>query len=986
MTEISAPQQMVLGALRQAASQNVELLPDAESKLREWETEPGFYSILLNIFTNHSIEVNVRWLAVLYFKNGVDRFWRKTAPNAISEEEKVTLRRGLVSNFHEPVNQVATQIAVLLAKIARFDCPREWPDLVPVLLSEAKSQVPIVQQRSLLYLHHVIKSLSSKRLAGDRRLFQELTGNVFGFVLHLWNTHLEQFLQEASQGKEDMLNALEKALFCLRILRKLALYGFKKPHESSECFLFLNMVFDRAKTMLECRKTLLQKRIGPVETVEKFIIHLSKVLMSVLEHHPFSYVELIRPSLELCVYYAFTPAGEPLLFERFLIQCLNIIKGILMCAEYKPAKIEEVDDILSASETKEPATLKAHQVKQDFFTEDTLHEMCRKLVSHYFLLTQDDLQLWDSDPESFATDEGGESWKYSLRPCTEALFLALFHEYRTILTPVLLDMIRNNHALVDPSDLNAILRKDAVYNAVGIAAFDLYDEVNFDQWFSTTLTQELGVRDGNYRIIRRRVVWLIGQWLSVKLSPELRPALYGNTLPLLQAGEDIAVRLAASNTLKLAIDDFEFISEQFLPFLEPAFSLLFALLKEVHECDTKMHVLYVLSFMVERVGLSIRPHAGALVQYLPLLWEESADHNMLRCAIVSTLVQLVKALGSGSETLHPFLLPVIQMSTDVQQDCHVYLMEDGLELWLAVLENTATASPDLLQLFRNMPPLLESSSENLRTCYYIIQASVLLGPEQFLKTYGEVIINLCNDMLADMRSEGVIMTMRLVETCLRAAPTLFPEILEPMLPRIFEAIYRGEDYPMVMSMYLSIMARVLLCSRDVFSQAVTKVADSSRQSQETVLDKMLDVWLDKMALVTQLERRKLLGLALASLLTAGSRSVLDRFCGVLLNITEALNDVMKVEDTGRQVDSLLLSEQSSPTPIIQDDDVDYESEHDHRRKQLAAHDPVHTVSLRDYFQMQLTELTRQIGSTQMEQLKHTVDVETMEQALEYISL
>lgn len=103
--------------------------------------------------------------------------------------------------------------------------------------------------------------------------------------------------------------------------------------------------------------------------------------------------------------------------------------------------------------------------------------MCRKLVSHYFLLTREDLELWDTDPESFATDEGGESWKYSLRPCTETVFLAMFHEFRETLAPVLLEMIQNNHALVSPSDLNAILRKDAVYNAVGLAAFDLYDEV-----------------------------------------------------------------------------------------------------------------------------------------------------------------------------------------------------------------------------------------------------------------------------------------------------------------------------------------------------------------------------------------------------------------------------------------------------------------------------------------------------------------------------
>lgn len=55
-----------------------------------------------------------------------------------------------------------------------------------------------------------------------------------------------------------------------------------------------------------------------------------------------------------------------------------------------------------------------------------------------------------------------------------------------------------------------------------------------------------------------------------------------------------------------------------------------------------MQVLHVLSFVIERVELNIRPYADSLIQYLPMLWEESSHHNMLRCAIVSTLVSLNK--------------------------------------------------------------------------------------------------------------------------------------------------------------------------------------------------------------------------------------------------------------------------------------------------------------------------------------------------------
>lgn len=41
-------------------------------------------------------------------------------------------------------------------------------------------------------------------------------------------------------------------------------------------------------------------------------------------------------------------------------------------------------------------------------------------------------------------------------------------------------------------------------------------------------------------------------------------------------------------TLHNALSDFEFQSSQFVPYLEPSFSLIFTLLKEAKECDTKV--------------------------------------------------------------------------------------------------------------------------------------------------------------------------------------------------------------------------------------------------------------------------------------------------------------------------------------------------------------------------------------------------------------
>lgn len=105
------------------------------------------------------------------------------------------------------------------------------------------------------------------------------------------------------------------------------------------------------------------------------------------------------------------------------------------------------------------------------------------------------------------------------------------------------------------------------------------------------------MKHNNYRIIRRRVCSLIGRWTGIKLSPELRPLLYEYIINLLGADEDMAVRLTASSTLRYAIDDFEFNSDQFRDYLDLAFNLLFSLLKEANECETKVSYYFFIFYL-----------------------------------------------------------------------------------------------------------------------------------------------------------------------------------------------------------------------------------------------------------------------------------------------------------------------------------------------------------------------------------------------------
>ena len=408
---------------------------------------------------------------------------------------------------------------------------------------------------------------------------------MFTFILELWGSQTECFLAAAAnEGPEspNMITSLERSHLALKVLRKLVIHGFKKPHEHREVIVFIESIFGRIKVMLGFRKQ--NENHEHIKKIsEKYIILLTKILLDLHENFPFSYLDFIKSSLDLAVYYVFTEAGDGILFERFIVQCLNLVKGLLVCPEYKPCKVLE--------DTKDPNTLVAHRLKTEFFTESVLVGMCHKLILHYFLLTQDDLEVWDSDPEGFCMDvEGGESWKYSLRPCTETLFTLLFHEYRTYLNPVIMEFVRMSHNHVQPSDFQGILQKDAIYNAVGLAAFELFDEIEFDSWFNNILINELKIKDSNYRIIRRRIIWLIGKWTGVKFAQENRPVLYELCINLLSSEEDFVVRLSTALTLKSSIDEFEFDPDQFMTYLPSIFGLLFNLLKEAHECDTKMQV------------------------------------------------------------------------------------------------------------------------------------------------------------------------------------------------------------------------------------------------------------------------------------------------------------------------------------------------------------------------------------------------------------
>lgn len=139
---------------------------------------------------------------------------------------------------------------------------------------------------------------------------------------------------------------------------------------------------------------------------------------------------------------------------------------------------------------------------------------------------------------------------------------------------------------------------------------------------------------------------------------------------------------------------------------------------------------------------------------------------------------------------------------------------------------------------------------------------------------------------------------------------------------------------------------------------IATAAHSKSETSELFLDRILTVWNNTMPLVTQKEKRKLLALALSSLLTVQSPVVMAQFPIILRNIVEALHDIVDTELTAQgelstHIDSLVLA--ADQFSSADDSDSGLETENEKRKKQLADTDPVYNIALKDYLQSQVSK-------------------------------
>lgn len=242
---------------------------------------------------------------------------------------------------------------------------------------------------------------------------------------------------------------------------------------------------------------------------------------------------------------------------------------------------------------------------------------------------------------------------------------------------------------------------------------------------------------------------------------------------------------------------------------------------------------------------------------------------------------------------------------------------------------------------------------NLRTCLYVMQAYILLCPEAYLQKYGKELIQTCQYLMNDIRTEGIVVICKLFITMLKVQPDYSLELLNPVLLEIMRNLLGDSDYLSIKQIYLQVVTRYLLANQHALSRVLEEI------QVENSLQKLLKIWFETMPGVTQNEDKKLLAIGLCSLLTIPNDFIMENFSVIIINVYETLCDIMKADSAdGEEVDSLVLTDavELDSNGMYEIEDCEYKTPHFDRFRVICLRDPVHNLVLKEYLQSQVTVL------------------------------
>ena len=368
----------------------------------------------------------------------------------------------------------------------------------------------------------------------------------------------------------------------------------------------------------------------------------------------------------------------------------------------------------------------------------------------------------------------------------------------------------------------------------------------------------------------------------------------------------------------------------------------------------------------------------------------------MKQSILTILANLITSMKSESRRYHSMILPLIQSSIATDSETRPYLLEDALDLWSAILIQTPDPTPEIIDLVHFLFPIFETASENLRKALDITESYILLAPQPMLEI-SEHFLSAFTLLVGSVKREANGIITHLVELLIRAAEstgdrsavgrlteisfnTSFMCTVMTDLRSAYDAhqttgpnrTYSDVD-GVVETDYLSILARITLASPSIFATTIASISDSRKEKPEELLRWLLTEWFSHLENIGDTTKKKLMCLALTSLLDLGPNEwLLGRLQDFITMWTDVINECVEYlgEGEGKERDTLVYF---NPEELVRDGGS--EAPEDQRRRSVLFADPIHRVNIKDFVREHLQSTINAAGGQDAFQQQWLVNVD-----------
>jgi len=260
--------------VNQKSSQNQQVLSDVQKYIENCKSDPQFPAILIQIFDNENENLNIRFVALIEFKNLMKENWAikrgSKVTSIYSEQFKNEVRALLITYLDKYQDKLfRKQVNDILRTVAAIDFPAHYPGLAEYFLNNMGSLKEVIKDDQMLLsdlTFNFVRTLKvvmgdrSRKKGDSKSLFYNVYLKLMEGFHEFWDylhTNTQRFIG-AYDGNN--LDQIEKFIKLTRKADKIYISflcsGCDEMMENSDILKITNLLVQRAADITENTKNI----------------------------------------------------------------------------------------------------------------------------------------------------------------------------------------------------------------------------------------------------------------------------------------------------------------------------------------------------------------------------------------------------------------------------------------------------------------------------------------------------------------------------------------------------------------------------------------------------------------------------------------------------------------------------------------------------------------------------------------------------------